>query len=165
MKNKIETVDLICLIESFQKNSDFKLEIKRNFFYFSPEKHYAINCDGYYVGWEEFIGKLRIYNKKEFNEFGKLPYSLFPYCVIPKSFSIHKIIPAPATQKEGYFKPTKDAIYEELGQYLNAAVARMEEPTFNMKERTWNTNYFKYKFSLDLAENHSLQDIINLYNI
>jgi len=80
------------------------------YLYFKLDR-YAMNGNGYHVGYEEFVGKLRLYHKGDFAIHG-IPYMLSPYVVFPATLEVHTVKPV-----EDPTEYTKQDALEYLKEY------------------------------------------------
>lgn len=62
------------------------------YLYFKVER-YAMDGNGFHVGYEEFVGRIRLYHKRDLGIHG-IPYALSPYVVVPSTMDVHAIKPA-----------------------------------------------------------------------
>ena len=127
---KLEAVDARALEETFNQNriESWIIQTGKNspYLYFKIER-YAMDGNGYHVGFEEFTGRLKLYQKQEFYVSG-IPYALSPYIVFPNQLEVDDIVPA---------EEEREYTVHDAAEYLKSI--GLDDP------RNWNFQEYEHQ--------------------
>jgi len=129
----LEAVDARALEETFNKKDieSWIIQTGKNspYLYFKKER-YAMNGNGYHVGYEVFVGRLKLYEKSEFYVHG-VPYALSPYIVFPNQLEVDGVTPAE--------EPREYTVHDAV-EYLKS-IGKDEPEFYNFQEYEHDPDY------------------------
>ena len=92
----IEIVDAIAMLQALESTgmcNHVEINYDDRIIYFTMSR-YAMDGNGYHVGYEEFTGVFRLYSKRVFNITEMSPYGLSSYFIVPNALEVNEVIPA-----------------------------------------------------------------------